>query len=133
MTARAVLAAALGTAAMAAAGAALAHHSYGMFDLSKEVTITGTVREFQWTNPHVFIQVIAPGPGGAPVEYSVEGTAPGVLRRSGWRFDTLKSGEKVQVWMSPLRDGRAGGLLNYVIGQDGVRHANKATDSAAKP
>jgi hypothetical protein len=117
----------------AAAGTALAHHSYGMFDLTKQVSITGTVREFQWTNPHVFIEVVAQGPGGAPMEYSVEGTAPGVLRRAGWRFDTLKAGEKVTVSMSPLRDGRPGGLLLHVIGEDGRKHSNRATDSAPSP
>ena len=127
---RVVLIATVGALSAAALPSA-AHHSYGMFDLSKEVSIAGTVKEFQWGNPHIFIQVVAPGEDGKPTEYSVEGTSPGVLRRAGWTFNSLKAGDRVTVVMSPLRDtSRIGGMLQRVTTADGRVLSNKATDTA---
>jgi hypothetical protein len=130
MRGKLLIAGGIGALALAPASAG-AHHSYGMFDLTKQVVIEGTVKEFQWTNPHIFVQVMAPGPDGKLVEYSVEGTSPGVLRRAGWKFNTLKAGEKVKVVMSPLRDSRKiGGMLMTVTTADGTVHSNRATDTA---
>lgn len=104
-------AALLATLAAATAGA---HHSGSMFDQTKQVTLTGTVREFQWTNPHSWIQLMVPGDDGTPVEWSIEMAAPSGLYRQGWRQSTLKPGDSIVVVINPVRDGGKAG--NFVSG-----------------
>src|SRR3974390_1653321 len=88
---------------------ARAHHSFAMFDFSKVVTITGTVKEFQWTNPHVVLWVNADGAaGGAPAVWALELTSPGNLTRGGWDRKVLSAGDKVSVDLNPLRNGNHG-------------------------
>src|ERR1700675_2317069 len=106
----AVLAAVVG-----AASPAMAHHSFAMYEPTKTLTFKGTVKSFQWTNPHVIVWVLVqPEGGGAPQEWSLETTSPGVLTRNGWTRQSLKAGDKVSVTFSPLRDGSRGGGLNSV-------------------
>ena len=101
------------------APAARAHHSFAMFDQSKQVSVSGTVRDFQWTNPHAWIEVLVPdGKGGADV-WSVELNSPNNLVRQGWKRNVLKPGDKISVTLNPLRDGRPGGLFNAVTLPDG--------------
>ena len=89
-----------------------AHHSFAMFDRDKEVTLAGTVREFQWTNPHAFIEMDVPDDKGSTAEkWSVEMNSPNNLTRQGWKSSMLKAGDKVSVTMNPLRDGKKGGLF----------------------
>ena|ERR1043165_660295 len=91
------------------AGDADAHHSFAMFDASKTVTLAGTVKDFQWTNPHVLILVaVNDASKSQPVVWSIEATSPGLLRRQGWNKDVLKPGDRVEVIGNPLRDGAAG-------------------------
>jgi hypothetical protein len=97
-----------------AASSALAHHSFAMFDQSKLVTVNGTVKDFRWTNPHVFIQLLVKTEGGSEVEWSIEMTSPEHLARVGWRPGTLKTGDQVTLAIHPMRDGTAGG--QYVSG-----------------
>jgi hypothetical protein len=103
-------------AAMVSAGApAVAHHSFAMYEPTKTLTFKGTVKSFQWTNPHVVVWVLVqPEGGGAVQEWSLETTSPGVLTRSGWTRQSLKAGDRVSVTFSPLRDGSRGGGLNSV-------------------
>jgi Family of unknown function (DUF6152) len=96
--------------ALGIAGAAQAHHSYAMFDRTKTISLDGTVKEFQWTNPHAWIEVVVETSDG-PKQYSVEGNNPRVLSRAGWTFNTLKPGDKVTIVMNPLRDGALGGSM----------------------
>lgn len=103
---------------MALAGVAGAHHSYAMFDMTRTATLEGTVKEFQWTNPHLFIEVMASTPDG-PRQYSVEGNNLRVLANAGWKFNTLKPGDKVTVVMHPLRNGDPGGTLVNATLPDG--------------
>jgi hypothetical protein len=103
--------AAAGALILAAVGPAQAHHSRSMFDSSKQVTLDGTVKEFQWTNPHCWIQVVAPGEGGAATEWSIEHGSLNALMRLGWRRDSLKVGDHVKVIINPLRSGNNGGAL----------------------
>jgi Family of unknown function (DUF6152) len=98
--------------------AALAHHSNAMYDREKVLEVSGTVREFQWTNPHTFIELIVDSPSG-PQNYTVEGATPGVLRRQGWKFNSLKPGDKVVVKYHPLKYGKNGGGL-VSVAKDGV-------------
>ena len=114
------LGALLATVTVWVAAPALAHHSFAMFDREKEVTLTGTVREFQWTNPHAFIEVDVPGDRGATAEkWSVEMNSPNNLTRQGWKSSMLKAGDKVSVTINPLRDGKKGGLFVSVVLPDG--------------
>ncbi len=70
-------------AAVSAAGSASAHHSTAMFDMNKNVVLTGTIKEFQWTNPHTFIYIQVPNAAGSMEEYSIEGMSPKYLARPG--------------------------------------------------
>ena len=107
----------LGLAAVMAGAAppASAHHSFAMYEPTKTLTLNGTVKTFQWTNPHVVIWILVqPEGGGAPQEWSIETTSPGVLTRGGWTRQSIKAGDRVSVTFSPLRDGSHGGGLNSV-------------------
>jgi len=92
-------------------GPLLAHHSASMFDSAKVVEITGVVKEFQWTNPHVWIQLEVVGSDGTKKEWSVEGGGPNSLSRQGWRPSTFKFGTTVTLRVNPMRDGTPGGLF----------------------
>jgi len=107
---RAVFLAVLGAVATAAAVPAVAHHSFAMFDQKKVMTLEGTVHEFQWTNPHAFIELDVAS-GGKVVRWSLELNSPNNLKRQGWTRAALKAGDKVTVRMNPLRNGNAGGLF----------------------
>ncbi|MXO58809.1 hypothetical protein GRI89_04545 [Altererythrobacter salegens] len=98
-------------AAAVVAAPLAAHHSFAMFDTAKEVTLSGTVREFQWTNPHSWLQLEADGK-----EYSIELGSPNTMVRKGWRKTTFKPGDKVTVTINPMRDGSPGGA--FVTGID---------------
>jgi len=133
------LAAALFAAPLLASGPALAHHSFAMFDRQKQITLKGTVKEFQWTNPHSFIQIEVVDPQGASASYSIEMNSPNNLTRQGWKSTALKPGDKVTVVMNPLRDGSRGGLFVSVMLPDGkvlgdpTRLPGTATNPGAKP
>jgi hypothetical protein len=102
-------------AMLGAASPVLAHHSFAMFEPTKTLTFKGTVKTFQWTNPHVILSVLVqPDGGGAAQEWALETTSPGVLTRAGWTRQSIKAGDRVSVVISPLRDGSHGGSLNSV-------------------
>ena len=98
-------------AAMTVGSASWGHHSFAMFDLDKEVTLEGVVKEFQWTNPHVWLQILAPDAKGETMEWSLEAGAPGMLTRTGWKSSMLKANDKVTVVIHPLKSGAPGGSL----------------------
>lgn len=103
----------------AAAMPALAHHSFAMFESEKNMTLEGTVKEFQWTNPHTWIQLLVTGADGKVTEWSIEGGSPNGLRRQGWRAESIKAGDKVSVVIRPLKSGEPGGALVSVTLPDG--------------
>ena len=88
-----------------------AHHSGNMFDRERTVELTGIVKEFQWTNPHIWIQVLVPGPEGAMEEWSIEGGVPNRLFRAGWRPTSFEPGDEVTIVTNPMRDGAKGGAF----------------------
>ena len=90
--------------------ALLGHHSAAMFDNTKVVEISGTIKEFQWTNPHIWIQVNVQSASGAQ-EWSIEGGGPNTLSRQGWRPTSFKAGEMVSFHINPMRDGTHAGLF----------------------
>jgi len=105
-------------AALAMTAPAQAHHSASMFDRTKTSTVSGTVKELQWTSPHCWLQVMAPSDAGT-LEWSIEMGAPIELYRGGWRPAILKPGDKITVVFNPTRDGSKGGLFVSAVGADG--------------
>ena len=95
---------------------ALAHHSTTMFDREKVYTITGSVQEVQWTNPHVAIFILGTiKEGDSPSLWLMEMTSPGnLVRAGGWTRNVVKAGDKVVVDFSPLRNGTKGGALKKI-------------------
>lgn len=94
-----------------AAGPVAAHHSFAMYDRDKTVTLSGTVKEYAWTSPHISIQVLSARGKAGPVTWAVEGSSPTVLARGGWTSTLLRPGDKVSLGLHPRKDGSAGGLL----------------------
>jgi hypothetical protein len=111
--------------------AAFAHHSFAMFDMQKDVSLTATVKSFSWESPHSWLQVIVRNPTGEDNEWSLEMGAPAMLYRSGWRQTSVKPGDRVTVVVHPLRDGRAGGSLVSIVLPGGTRLG--ASGAAAAP
>lgn len=91
--------------------AALAHHSSAMFDKETVRQETVTVREFQWTNPHIWIQVYIENEAGEQEEWSMEGGGPNSLSRAGWRPSTFKTGDVVEMKFNPMLDGTNAGFF----------------------
>jgi hypothetical protein len=112
MTTRTLLT--VGLALALFAGSALAHHSFAMFDSEKETVVEGTVREFQWTNPHSWIQVVVMEEGKA-VEYSIEADSPNILSRRGWSKASFAPGDRVKITIHPMKDGSKGGSFVTAI------------------
>src|SRR4051794_36694026 len=106
-------------ASLAAAAPALAHHSFAMFDTGRTVDIPGTVKEIQYTNPHSWLIVVAPGPSGQPADWAFESEGPSTLLRSGIKKSMFNPGDKVTVHAYPMRDGRPAGALINVTRPDG--------------
>jgi len=106
-------------AALLMASSGFAHHSFAMFDQSKTVTLQGTVKDFRWSNPHVFIQLMVKNDDGTEEEWSIEMTSPEHLVRVGWKPGTLKPGDKVTLNIHPMHDGLKGGQYLSGIGPDG--------------
>ncbi len=104
---------------MVSATPAFAHHSGAMFDANQTVTLDGTVKEFQWTNPHSWLQLVVPDGNGGSKEWSLELVSLNVLAHNGWKPATLKPGDKVQVSMHPLKNGDPGGMGVTVTWPDG--------------
>ena len=105
---------------LALAGPALAHHSFAMFDATRLVTLTGSVKEFQYTNPHSWLQVMIPDANGQAVEWSFEAEGPSTLLRSGIKKSTLMPGDKVTISFQPMKDGRPAGKWKSLVKADGT-------------
>jgi hypothetical protein len=98
--------------ALLAAIPVFSHHSFTMFDTTKQITITGTVTSFEWTNPHSYIEIDVADEAGAVKHWSIEMGSPSILQQSGWKFSSLKKGDKTTLVINPLKTGLAGGFLN---------------------
>ena len=101
----------------------LAHHSFTMFDMTKRITLTGSVTSFEWTNPHSYIEIDVPDDQGVK-HWSIEMGSPSILQQSGWKFSSLKKGDKTTLIISPLKNGKPGGFLNTATLPDGRVLAN---------
>jgi hypothetical protein len=118
----------LALAVLLASSAACGHHSMAMFDGSRQLSLSGTVREFQWGSPHCYIQLLVSAGAPQPEEWSLEMGAPMYLYRLGWRPSTLKPGDKISITLRPLRDGTHGGLLLRATTVDGRQLGNGGSD-----
>jgi Family of unknown function (DUF6152) len=97
--------------ASASAPLAEAHHSFAAFDRSKKVVLVGVVKDFQWANPHAWIELTVQDSNGAKTEWGVECGSPNMMARTGWKKDLLEPGDQVAVTVNPLLDGRPNGSL----------------------
>ena len=96
-----------------------AHHSFGLFDMSKSAEIDGTVVKLEWSNPHCWLFIMVSSADSADVSYGFEMTSVGEMIRRGWTKTALKPGDKVKVKFHPVRDGRPAGYMVAVMTEDG--------------
>ena len=101
------------------AAPALAHHSFSMFDFTKIVEVTGTVKKLDWTNPHSWLQIEATDETGQVKQWSFEMGGSGAMARKGWKPKLVLPGDKVTVTMAPLKNGTPGGALLSIVLPDG--------------
>jgi len=112
---------------------ALAHHSFAMFDHEKTVALSGTVKEFEWSNPHAWIHMMAVDEKtGRPVEWSFEMGSVGQIAAQGWKADSVKPGDKITVRMHPLKDGSHGGQYMSATLADGRSFQNRGDPNIAR-
>ena len=99
---------------------AAAHHSFAMFDMEKLVTVSGTLKLFEWSNPHCWLHIVAVDPvSGKNVEWAFEmGSVPQIAAQ-GWKADSVKVGDKITITAHPLKDGSRGGQYESVKFGDG--------------
>jgi hypothetical protein len=97
----------------------LAHHSFTMLDMTKRLTLVGTITSFEWTNPHSYIEIDVPDEKGAVKHWSIELGSPSILMQSGWKFNSIKAGEKLTLIINPMKSGQAGGFLSTATLPDG--------------
>ena len=112
--------------AILSCGTAFAHHSFAMFDQHKVEVVRGTLLKFTYLNPHSWISVIGTlDDASARGRWDIEATSPSTLARIGIQADTIKPGDKITVAFHPLRDGRQGGSLVFIVTPDGIAHGAK--------
>ena len=102
---------------------AYAHHSFAMFEMSKNVTFKGTIVEYNWENPHTHIIVKVPESAGKDLAgtWDIEGGAVNIMVKQGWTKTTFKPGDPVTIVGHPMKDGSKGASLFYAIMPDGKR------------
>lgn len=110
--------------AVAAGKGVVAHHSFAMFDTANPITLVGTVTDLQWTNPHVYIELDVTEGGKGQSHWTIELGSPSILQRGGWKFNSVKKGDKVTAVVSPLRNGEPGSLLTRITLPDGTTLGN---------
>ena len=114
------------TGMLAGAAPAMAHHSFAMYDNDHQLKLIGTVTRFQWTNPHVYIELENNDQSAQVKHWTIECANPGILDRVGWKFNMIKVGDKLTVIVAPLRTGEPGALLKQVTLPDGRTFTNGA-------
>jgi Family of unknown function (DUF6152) len=124
-------------AALTISAHAYAHHSQVLFDMGKCLTISGTVRSWEFESPHSWLWIVVPNSKGSSDVWGFEASSPAQMieREPRWKRDVVKTGDKVTVRYSPLKDGRTGGALNSVVLPDGttLRAATPACTQADTP
>jgi hypothetical protein len=90
---------------------ASAHHSFAMFDQSKVIHVMGTLKDFEWVNPHAWLHIELTGANGAVTMWSFEGGSPAQLASLGWKPAEFHAGDKIEIGFRPMKDGSRGGQL----------------------
>lgn len=111
------------------AAPAWAHHSHAMYNPNVRMTVEGTVKEYIWANPHVWVAVTAPDESGEMVDWFLESGAPASLTRGGWTPESMQPGDVVTVTFGPLKDGSHGGLLGIIELANGEVISSGALDN----
>jgi hypothetical protein len=109
----------LGIGVVSMAQIALAHHSSAMFDRSKTLVLSGTVKEYQFLNPHTWIEILVEDDDGQTTQWSIEASGRRPMINMGLGPTRLQAGDEVTVRAHPLRDGRNGGLFIDITLPDG--------------
>ena len=118
------LAALVGVIALAGAQAVPAHDSFAPFEDELQIVLTGTVTSFQWTNPHIYMQIDAAGPDGELRNWLIECANTTILNRVGWKWNMIRAGDEISIIVSPLRNGEPAALLKRVRLADGSEYGN---------
>ncbi|HEX5106923.1 MAG TPA: DUF6152 family protein [Vicinamibacterales bacterium] len=116
-------------ALLAATSSALAHHSFAPFNLTAEKTLVGTIKQFDWTNPHTWIWIDVPNEKGVVETWGVEGMSPNFLARRGWSKTSFKPGDKATIVVRPMKDGSPGGMFVTAT----LSNGRKLTSGGAEP
>ena len=112
---------------------ALAHHSFAMYDNEHQQKFTGKVSRFDWTNPHVYIEMDAPDAKGHSQHWTIECANISILGRLGWTFNMVKPGDTITVIVAPLHSGQPGALLKQITLADGRKMGNGAPAGPPDP
>lgn len=98
-----------------------AHHSFAMFNRDQTISVTGMVKDYEWSNPHVWIHVMVTDEKGVPREWGFEMQSIAQDSRAGWRPDSVRPGDRITVEFHPLKDGTRGGQLASAVLANGTR------------
>ena len=97
-------------ALLSGGSAAIAHHSFSMFNMEIPTELDGTVQEFKYSNPHTYLILKVKGSDGHTTTWQLEGESPTTLAREGWSSKTLKPGDQIRLTIWPARAGGNGGV-----------------------
>lgn len=125
-TPRTLMALLLTLCALAWSSLAPAHHSFAMFDSENQIRLQGVVTQFDWTNPHIYIELDVKDEAGATKHWTIECANISILSRLGWKFNIMKAGDSITIVVAPLRNGQPGALLKELMLADGSRWGNGA-------
>jgi hypothetical protein len=103
---------------------ASAHHSFAPFEEDLQIVLSGTVTNFQWTNPHIYIEVDAVDDSGDVRNWLIECANTTILNRVGWKWNMIEEGDEISVIVAPLRNGEPAALLKRVRLADGSEYGN---------
>ncbi len=111
---------------LALSNLAQAHHSFAMFDSPNQILIKGVVTQFDWTNPHIYIEMDVTQEDGSIKHWTIECANISILSRLGWKFNIIKEGDMLTAIVAPLRNGEPGALLKQMMLADGSKWGNGA-------
>jgi len=95
-------------------GSAMAHHGVAGYDMTKTITVHGTVSKFDWSNPHVVVYVDAKNEGGEMQHWTIEFASPVHMVRAGWSKSSMKAGDDISIDTHPSRNGAPIGITSTI-------------------
>jgi hypothetical protein len=99
---------------MVFSGSAMAHHGVAGYDMTKTITLHGTVSKFDWSNPHVVVFVDAKSDTGEMQHWTIEFAAPVHMVRAGWSKSAMKAGDDITIDTHPSRNGAPVGISSTI-------------------